>query len=300
MFGCIKGAVKFGALVVLVGGATAIVLGPARMGAMAQTVRESIRDSIDRSISDTTALKTKLQRLESQYPRQIAQTERDLADVRRQIGQVRHEIAVSEGVVALVDRDLETFEQLLTKADEQRRSGSFGVLRVRVGETTMTTSEAQLKATQLTKLRDSHRANASQLLGHLNKLESQELRLDEHLSLLASEHAELRGQIAMIERQIEAYERNERLLSNMEQRENRLATFDRYDAAGLEDFRRHMLSLEADQQRRFEAIGGDALSRDYEDRARLRADLDHDRVISIPGGEETSGEPTPLALGRGS
>ncbi len=271
MCGLIKGTVRLGLITAVVGVAAVALAGPDRVMHLAGKARDKLNASIDRAIDDPTVMRAKLNRLQEQYPKRLATLERDLDDVRHQIREIEHELAIAKNVVSFADEDLQQLETLLTKADERRRDGGFGVVRVRFGEQTLTTRDAYAKATNIARLRDTYEGSIDRLTEDLDHLRQQERRLGELHAKLVAEELELQAQVWEIERRIDTYERNERLLAIMEERESRIREFDRYQAAGIGDFQSHMAALENQHARRFERLVGSELENSYESRARVRA-----------------------------
>src|SRR5690554_6743683 len=101
-----KNLIRAGVVVALAGAATAMFVGPERIGALFSQTRGAVNRAIDGQIKDPVALRQQLRSLEEQYPKRIAEVRGDLAEVNEQVAQLERELAVSRKVVQLADRDL--------------------------------------------------------------------------------------------------------------------------------------------------------------------------------------------------
>lgn len=269
MCSVIKSVVRFGLVAAIVGGGVIALAGSDRIGALLHQARNNINASLDKVIDDPVALRSRVRKMESQYPKRIAAVQRDHDEVNGQIAQLQREIAVSHRVVALADQDLRTIDSLLAMVEQRRDEVGHGTLvRVRLNDRVISSREAYSKATALTKLRETYGTRADELNRELGYLTQQRDRLGEVLTQLQAEHAQFQSQLWEIDRKIDAAERNKRLITMIKDRQERIDEHTRYEAVSLSQFNRELDRLRSQQEATLERLTGTQLSSRYEDRAR--------------------------------
>jgi len=269
MCGFLKTTVRFGLIAALLGGGVVAIAGHDRIGALVHQARADLNDRIDSEIDDAVALRAKLKDLESTLPKRIGQVRRDLEETSDQIAHLGQELEISKRVVALADRDLDALDTLLTRAENAHRDGPASVVRVRFRESVLTERQAMEKARSIERLRDLHAERADGLASDLGYLEDQRARLESLLDEMETEHAALQNEIWHLDRQVDAIERNERLIATMEKRERRIEEHSRYKSESLEEYRRQLAEVRTRQEARLARLNGTRDARSYEDRARL-------------------------------
>lgn len=269
MCSIIKSTVRFGLVAVIVGGGVVALAGPDRIGALFHQARDSFNASLDKVIDDPVALRAKVKNMSAQYPKRIAAVQRDYDEVAGQIAQLEREIAVSQRVVSLADQDLRTLDSLIARVEQrQDEVGAGAIVKVRLDDRVISSREAYAKASTLTTMRQSYDERASELKRELGYLTQQRDRLGELLDQLQSEHGKFQAQLFEIDRKIDAAERNKRLISMIEDRQERIDQHARYKAVSLAQFTRELDRLRSEQEATLERLTGSELSSSYEDRAR--------------------------------
>lgn len=269
MCSILKSTVRFGLVAVIVGGGVVALAGPDRIGALLHQTRDNINASIDRVIDDPVALRAKVKNMAAQYPKRIAAVQRDYDEVAGQIAQLEREIAVSQRVVSLADRDLRTLDSLIARVEQrQDEVGAGAIVKVRLDDRVVSSREAYAKASTLTTMRQSYDERAGELQRELGYLTQQRDRLGELLAQLQSEHTKFQAQLFEIDRKIDAAERNKRLISMIEDRQERIDQHARYKAVSLAQFTRELDRLRSEQEATLDRLTGTELSSTYEDRAR--------------------------------
>jgi hypothetical protein len=87
-----KNALRIGTIVALAGGATALIAGPERVGAVFQQAKTTVNAAIDQNVEDPIAMRAQLRDLEGQYPERIAMVREDLAELETQVAQLSREL----------------------------------------------------------------------------------------------------------------------------------------------------------------------------------------------------------------
>jgi len=269
MCGIVKGTVRFGLIAALVGGGVIALVGHDRIGAALSQARADLNGRIDAEIDDAVALRAKLADLESTLPKRIAEVRSDLEQTDDQIERLEQDLAISRRVVTLADRDLGELDSLLARAERAHTEPGAGIVRVRFQDRVLSEREAFERARSIERLRELHASRTGDIEGELGYLRDQRSRLGELLDEMETEHAALQNELWQLDRQIDAIERNERLITTIEKRERRIDEHARYQSASLDEYRRTLASVRSKQEATLERLAGSRDARRYEDRARL-------------------------------
>jgi chromosome segregation ATPase len=269
-----KTVIRVGAFTALAAGAVALIAGPHRTAALFGKAHGALLETIDENIDDPTALRAQLRELEAQYPERISDLRGDLAELIEQERQVQREKAISERVVALTERDLETLQPLIDEAQTaslQTRPGT--VVKVRFDNTTLDVGQAGKRVQQIMSTRAVYAnrvADASRDLGYLSQ---QRERLEVLLRQLETERAEFQSQIWQLDRQVDAIARNDRLIDLMEKRQETIEECSRYEAVSLDSLHARMAEVRSRQEAELEMLANDQRRLDYEEVARIQLDM---------------------------
>lgn len=259
----------------VVAGAVALIAGPHRTRVMVDKAHGAILDGIDKHIDDPTALRAQLRALEEQYPERISDLRGDLAELAEQIRQVQREQAISERVVALTGRDMETLGPLVSQAELARIEAAPGqVVAVRFEGATLPLAEASKRAAQIQRTRAVYATRAVDAKRDLGYLEQQRGRLAALLTQLETERAEFRSQIWQLDRQVDAIARNDRLIELMDKRQKTIDECSRYEGVSLDKLHAKMSEVRTRQEAELELLANDQERTNYEDVARLELDRD--------------------------
>lgn len=260
--GIVRSVVRLGVITAAIGAAGYVIAGPQRVHALVQQARHAVNDQIDRQIDDPTVLRAKLEKLRSELPERLDAFQADLESVRSELGELEFQHAVSERIVARADGDLDNLDGLLAQANS-----TSGIVRIRYQDNVMTTAEVEARAKQIGQLRQAHAARAENLAGELQILRAQEGRLQEAVTQLGVEQTKLESEIGLLNQKIVAFERNERLLTELKQQNARLDELGRYDAFSLDQWSRDLDAKRSRQEAEFSRLFGTDLERQYEDAA---------------------------------
>ena len=303
MTGLIKTTFRLTLLAVLAGGVAVALAGPERAGALVHQAHENLVSIIDENIDDPVALRAQLREHEAEYPQRISQVRGDLAELNEQIRQLDREKAVAERVVALADRDLETLQPLLAKAEGERDMGGRAVL-VSFSNRSFTLNQAYTRANQIGQTRIAYGNRAADATHDLEYLRQQAARLEEILLQLETERTQFQAQIWQLERQVDAIARNDRLIEIMEERKRTIDEYSRFEVASLDQLHGRLAEVRSRQEAELEYLASDQQRLTYEEMAEMQLDTEtreRSDVESAPSDDVRFEGPvlrTELAAGR--
>lgn len=262
-----KTLVRLALLAGVVGGVGLLAAQSPRARALMHQAKQSVSDKIDRVIDDPVALRAQLRELEMKYPQRIASVRSDLAEVTTQVAELEHESEVASKVVELAAADLESLRPMLARAEAARIDNVAAVINIRYEGSTMSYEQALNKAAHAGSTIGAYQTRAEEAQRNIGFLKDQEVRLQEILTQLESEQADLQAQIWQLDGQIEMIARNDKLIDLIENRENAIARHERYEAESLEQVKSRMDRIRTEQVQRLEALGNRTKQRNYEDTA---------------------------------
>ena len=265
----VRGVAVLSVLTGLAAGGTLLLAGPDRAKALFEEFRTDVVETIDQSIGDPAAMRQELIDLEKEYPKRIAQVRGDLAQLNEQIRQLDHERKISEQVVALADRDLAELESAISVAEEQLTStGNPRTAVVRFAGGVYEVERAKSRAHQIRQIRSLHSGTAADSAHDLTYLQSQAQRLEDLSTELSTERAEFQSQISMLARQVDAIERNDRLIDLLEERNKTIEECSRFDTASVDHVTQRLAEIRSRQEAELEILSSTQETLDYEEMAR--------------------------------
>lgn len=271
-------------LVGAVAGATVLVAGPQRAKAVFHKVHDGVVQAIDRRIDDPTALRAQLEESARRYPQKIAQVRGDLAELNEQIDELRQERAVAERVVLLADSNLETLAPKVAQAASVRADGGLQRAAIAVGERVYSYESAASELQRTRATRAAYLGRAESAAHDLVYLEQQQQRLEELLLKLENEYAQFQTQMMQLNRQVDAIERNERLIAQLEERQRSLDELSRFESVSLDHLTGRLTKVRAEQEARLDLLAGAEQQLDYEELARIQLEQE-----SVEGAEQEQG-----------
>ena len=147
--GCfVKGAVRFGVMAALAGGAAAVVAEAARPGSVGAILHQTsgmVGSVIDANIDDPAAMRAQIKRLQAEYPEKIAEVRADLNEVREQMSQLEREREVSAKVVELTANDLSLIETGIQRAQAAQSAHQGAVVRISFNESRLSPRDAMAR-----------------------------------------------------------------------------------------------------------------------------------------------------------
>jgi hypothetical protein len=267
-----KALVRYTVIAGIVGGAAAVVVGPERVAAVFSQTRGVIQAEVDKHIEDPVALRAQLRSLEAQYPPRIAAVESDLAQLASQKHQLENDLSLKSKVVALVEQDLGTMQQLITRASETQAQMAGAVVRVSFNSESLPVDEAYAKASQLMAFRDANAAVVTDIERDLGYLGQQETRLVELRDQLRSEQAQFQTQLVQLDHQVDAIARNERMIGMLAARQKTIDEQSRYRADSLDQIQSKLAQIRTRQESQLDNLGRGSTATNYEQRARVQLD----------------------------
>ncbi len=303
-----RGIVRWGLISALaLGGATA-VLGKERVKSALHHVGDSARSVVDQTIADSDdpmVLRRQLARLAEQYPDRIAEVRSELGEVQRRIASLQEDTRISETVVAMATEDLGELRQLVRLAEaETTTRGDARAVAVRFEGTTFDLDGAYEEAHRINRVRASYDDRLAQNCFQLELLAEQQVALREILERFETEYDTYSTQLVQLEQQIEAMERNERLIELTREQQATLRQFEQLGHAGnLGQIEAKLAEMRTRQQATLEHLRRSSVHDTYEDRARARVHgvesggtVDRDdpfACLERDGGDEDADEEDP-------
>ena len=297
----IRGIFKLGALLTLgaltLAGGTYVLAGPDRAKAVVNKVQTDLRSKIDDAIDDPSALRSRLQQMEKEYPQRIAQVRGDLAELEEQIRQLRREQAVSARVVELVDQDLVRLEpQVMDAAAAKAHTGDARTSLVAFDEHVFTLDRATAKLGQLRQTRAVYQNRAADAKHDLTYLEQQAGRLAEVRDQLEAERAQFQAQLWQLERQVDSIARNERLIELIEKRNRTIEECSRFDVVSLDQVSAKLAQVRQRQEAQLDVLSSVPQKDSYEEAARV--ELEAQRSLEPVQNDTRSFDRAVITAGR--
>ncbi len=286
--GCfVKGAVRFGVMAVLAGGAAAIVAESARpgsVGAIMHQVSGTVGSVIDSNIDDPIAMRGQIKRLQAEYPQKIAEVRADLSEVRDQIDQLEHEREVSSKVVQITSADLNLIETGIERAQAAQATNQGAIVRISFNESRMSTNDAMARRSDIAQTRAVYQNRVSEVETELGFLVDQEAQLADLLVRLETEQAEFEAQLYQLDAQIDSIARNDRLIEMMADRQATIDEHNRYQAHSLDQIRGRLDRVRNEQQAELAQFARKDKAKDYVAEAEYQVGQDKSvRLLIQPG-----------------
>jgi len=255
----------FGALAL--GGATLLVGPDAIAGGFAQ-VRAKATNAMDRFVDDPIVLRSQLAKLGEAYPDRIAEVRGELAEVERQLMHLARDTDVANRVVANSSSDLMELRDLIAEAESTEVAAGVQV-SIRTRGTRFDLDQARAEARRIADIRMTYQDRASANEHQLRFLEEQRQRLEEVHDRLVREFSDFEAKLAQVDRQIDAIERNERLIEMTRKQKEILADYEKFGKVGnLPQLEARLAQLQAVQEAQLESLSRSGVNRDYEREAR--------------------------------
>ena len=252
------------------GGAT-LLIGPERVAAGLACVRAKAQSVVDRAVDNPVALRRQLQDLADEYPDRIATVQGEIAEVNHQLGQFERDSEISARVVAMTTDDLSNLKTLITRAEGVEGRPVY----VRFDGVRFGIDQAYGEARRINNVRVTYDDRLSCNEQQLQLLSQQKARLVEILARLEEEYTTFETQMWQLDRQIDAIERNERLIDMTEQLQATLSTYDQWGKVGnLKQLEAKLAELATIQEAQLATLEQRGIRYDYEKRAKNEIDFD--------------------------
>ncbi len=258
------------------GGAT-LLIGPERMATGLAHVRTKAQSIVDGATDNPLVLRRHLAELAEEYPQRIATVQGEIAEVNHQISQFVHDSEVAARVVAMTTEDLGELKTLIAKAREVQGRPVF----VRFEGVRFGMDQAYGEARRIQNVRVTYGDRVACNQQQLQVLNQQKARLHEIHCQLEDEYSTFQTQMWQLDRQIDAIERNARLIAMTEQLHATLAGYDHWGKLdNLKQLQSKMAELQAIQDAQLDTLAKVGIRYDYEKRAQF--DLDNLNQLDTP------------------
>ncbi len=266
------GILRYGVIGALALGGVTLLVGPERVANGISQIRHKAQDVVDSCVDDPVALRRQLEQLADQYPDRIAEVRGEIAEVQHQLAQFERDVEISQRVVAMTTEDLSELKELVARAEAEAQSGTRKVA-IRYEGVRFDLEEAYNEGRRINNVRNTYDDRLAHDQFQIKFLTEQKARLVEILGKLETEFGTYQSQLWQLERQIDAVQRNERLIELTEQQQATLDSFDRFGQIdNLRQLEAKLAEIAAFQEAQLETLEKRGVHYDYEERARF--DLD--------------------------
>lgn len=279
MCGISRSVLRWGLLAGLGLGGLTLLIGPHRVGAAFDQLRSTAGSFVDSCVDDPIALRRQLQSLADQYPDRLAQIQGEIAEVERQIELLQQDTEVSKRVISMTGDDLTALKTLITRAEDKARTGV--PVAIRTGGVRYDLKGAHTEAVRIASLRATYQDRAASNEQQLQFLTQQHSRLKEILGRIETEYSDFETKLVQLDRQIDAIERNDRLIDMTREQQAILADYEKLGKVGnLTQLEGKLAELRRVQEAQLETLSKSGVNRDYERRARQQL-LEQDSTLEV-------------------
>jgi phage shock protein A len=204
--------------------------------------------------------------LGEEYPGRIAKVRGEIAEVDKQIEQFNEDSEVAHRVVAMTTNDLSELRTLITRAEQVTDRPVF----IRFEGIRFDHNQAMNEVKHIRQIRMNYGDRLAVNTQQLDVLHQQKTRLHEILNKLEDEYSTFQTQMWQLDRQIDAIERNDRLIEMTKQLQATLSSYDRWGQVGnLKQVESKLAELRSIQDAQLEALARQGYRGGYEERARF-------------------------------
>jgi phage shock protein A len=248
------------------GGAT-LLIGPDRVGAGFHQLQSKARGAVDQLMDNPTAMRRQLEQLADEYPDRIAEVRGEIAEIDHQVSRLEHDVEISKRVVALTTNDLRELRTLVAQAEAKQTATARTVSFYHAGMR-FNIDQAYSEAGRINNVRENYNDRLAQDTHQYQFLSEQKARLTEILDNLEGDFSKYQAQLWQLDRQIDAIERNERLIDLTIRQKATLASYDKFDKiANLHQLEAKLAELRTVQEAQLQALAKSGISDDYFKRA---------------------------------
>ncbi|MFO0875081.1 MAG: hypothetical protein U0575_14065, partial [Phycisphaerales bacterium] len=274
-----RSLLRWGLIGALALGGTSMLVGPNVVAAGFAQVRSKATALANRFVDDPVALRQQLVALGEAYPQRIASVRGELAAVDRQIKQLSQDSEIARRVVANAGGDLSELKELLAEAEGTAAAKGVKV-SIRTRGVRLDIDEARVEARRVSDIRLAYQDRVASNEHQLKFLGEQKQRLEEIVGRLDAEYSDFETKLGQIDRQIDAIERNDRLIEMTRQQKAILADYEKFGKVGnLNQLESKLAELQAVQQAQLDALSKAGIDRDYERDARRQLNDENVRNI---------------------
>jgi len=253
-------------------GGLTLLIGPHKVAAGLHQIRVKAQSVIDQVADEPAALRRQLQVMAEKYPERIAKVRGELADVNREITEFNRDTEVSARVVAMTTEDLVELKSLVTRAVNVSHSINQDTY-LRFKGVRFDVDQAYSEGNRINDVRVSYQDRMASDQQQLSLLTEQKSRLIEILDRLESDNSTFQTQMWQLDRQIDAIERNERLIDMTKELQATLDSYNQWGEVGnLKQLTSKLAELQTIQTAQLETLRNQNIRWDYAKEAARQLD----------------------------
>ena len=260
--------VRWGIIGGLALGGITLLVGPQRVMACIDQLREEANSVVENLVDDPIALRRQLDTLAREYPKRIAEVQGEIARLNLQLEQFVRDEKISIRVVELTTVDLEVLRDLVEGAEATTRPNSRATVRFEGVRYDL--DGAYSEGRRIRTVKSNYEDRLASDRRQMQLMGEQKNRLESILEKIEQEHETYRTQLWQLDREIDAIERNDHIIAMVEQQLETLSDFDRLGGAGnLNQVRARLAEIRTVQESTILALTDVGTGTDYETRARF-------------------------------
>ena len=267
-----RSIIRWGLISGLALGGLTLLIGPHKVAAGLHQIRANVQMVVDRALDEPAALRRQLVQMADQYPDRIATVRGELAEVEHQLAQFNRDSEIATRVVAMTTEDLTELKTLVVRA-EANSNNTVRAIFIRFKGIRFDVPQAYTEAKRINAVRLNFQDRAASNVQQISTLAEQKARLIEICDRLESEYATFQTQMWQLDRQIDAIERNERLIEMTKDLQATLDSYDRWGKIGnLKQLQGKLAELRTIQKAQLETLRQSGIRFDYEKAAAHQID----------------------------
>jgi chromosome segregation ATPase len=276
-------------------GGLTLLIGPHKVAAGLHQIRVKAQTVIDQVADEPAALRRQLQVMADEYPERIATVRGELAEVSHEIAEFNRDTDVAARVVAMTTDDLVELKTLVTKAVYVSNSTGRDT-DLRFKGVRFEVDQAYSEGNRINDVRVSYQDRLASNQQQLSFLNEQKGRLVEILDRLESENSEFQTKMWQLDSQIDAIERNDRLIDMTKELQATLDSYDKWGKIGnLKMLESKLAEMKIIQTAQLESIRQTNIRWDYAKEAARQLDgndvtTNYFEDLDVEDAEETSFE----------
>lgn len=262
----VKTIVRVGVVSGLAAGALVVIAGPHRVGAVMSQVRTNVNNLADSVIDDPIALRAQLRDLQREYPARIAEISSELDTLQSQMADMERDRRITARAHTLAQAKAAEWSDMLTRAKDAQ--GDFRTVAFKYDSQTLNFEQAVARAQSVQKQVQLFAKRVEDMNRDITFLSQQKQRLNDLLNELTTEQDQLHVQIAQLDSEIDMIERNDKLITMIEDRERAISEYSTGSrGVSIVQVEKRLAKIHAEQEARFNAITGNTKNSSFLDQA---------------------------------
>ncbi len=261
--------VRWGLIGGLAIGGITILVGPQRVMACIDQLRQQANMVVEDLVDDPVALRRQLDDLAKQYPSRISEVRGEIVRLDHQLGQFQQDEQIALRVIELTTDDLAVLSELVDDAEAMSPLNSDSVY-VRFEGVRYDLESAYAEGRRIRSVRANYEDRLASDRRQMGLLDEQRVRLVDILENIEQEHETYQTQLWQLDHEIDAIERNAQIIAMVEQQKETLSSFDKLGgASNLGQVRSRLSEIRTVQESTILALTDMTTGSDYETRARF-------------------------------